>query len=174
MFELLVALAIFVGAAGVIVGTLHTTIANLERHRDEQAAADIARNKMSEIEAGLTSIEDVHDQLFDLRPSIIGTTGQGGGNRGSDVSTFDEDNLEPGRWRIEIHRERSRFEGLSLITLRVYDTQLSSVDSNDTFADNATCTLRQLIRIHTAGDLGEREIFQQDEVVDTRRGANGS
>ena len=59
LLELLVALAIFVIAATTLLGTFGDVLASIGRDTTTARAVDLARTRMSEIEAGLITVEDL-------------------------------------------------------------------------------------------------------------------
>jgi len=119
LLELLIALAILVAAGGTIIGSISMVTTGLTRQRNHSIALDIAISKMAMLEAGLTTVERLNDTY--VNPSAVRTE-----TRQGDAATFDDETATlQGRWRLEVTSERSRFTGLSLVSIRVIDTKIS-------------------------------------------------
>jgi len=95
LLELLVALAVFAVAAVALLGVFGDLGAVVERDESTARAVDLARTRLSEIEAGLIAVED-------LRPDAA---------RAGPMDEF----------VTEAVLSRSAFEGLSLVEIRVID-----------------------------------------------------
>ncbi len=152
LLEVLIALSIFVGAAGVALAALSSIRLELRKQEDRRAAIDVAISRLVELEAGITTVERLNDAEYDSAEESFNATG--------DVE-FDEREVGPKRWRIEVMTEASRFEGLTLVTLRVYDTQRALSEREE----RPTVTLYQLIRLERGG-AGEPADFEEAEVPD--------
>lgn len=98
LLELLVALAVFIVAATTLLAAFGSVAESDARDSTMALAVDLARSRMSEIEAGLISPED-------LRPD----SGRGEAVDGS------------GALLAEAVIARSGFPGLSLVEIRVYE-----------------------------------------------------
>lgn len=194
LLEIMVALAIFVGAGAVVLGSVININRSLAASRDRQVAIDIARSKMAELEAGITTAERLNDQFvsrlvepLDTRGDVdsMAAFGEDGGEVSGDfpgfgvsrdeaarsaVRTFDADDgfdLEAAaggdpaatRWRVEVSTEASRFETLSVVTIRVFDTQAG--DDPDVGVE--VYVLRQLVRLSGSDEDTE---YERDEIVE--------
>lgn len=142
LFEVLVSMALFVGAASFVLGALRDAQASLVRAERQSFAADLARTRMAEIELGLVSLADLRAE--GAGPDLIGSL-----------------ELERGEldgWSIAVETERTEYTGLSLVVLSVYP-----VDENGRVSDDASplVELRQLMAL---GDEDVEE-FEQDEML---------
>ena len=90
LFEVVLSVALFGGAALFALSAARNTLASLERMRLQQAAIDLAKSKMAELEAGLITVSDLRDSAGD-------------------------DDL----WTFDAHTSRTEFTDLSLIELTV-------------------------------------------------------
>ena len=90
MFEVVLSVALFGGAALFALSAARNTLASLERMRLQQAAIDLAKSKMAELEAGLITVSDLRDSAGD-------------------------DDL----WTFDAHTSRTEFTDLLLIELTV-------------------------------------------------------
>lgn len=99
LFELLVALAIFVVAATTLLGTFGDVVASIDRDTTTARAVDLARTRMSELEVGLLTIEDLRADSERVE------------SRGDQGLT------------LEATVSRSAYPGLSLVELRVFDAR---------------------------------------------------
>ena len=137
LLELLVALAIFVVAATTLLATFGDVIASLDRGAVQSRAVDLARTRMSEIEAGLVATEDLRSEGRS-RPAAAG-----GGSSRDRGEVRDPDGLF-----VETSVTMNEFPNLSLVEIRVYDGVRSA----------ARFTLRQLVELprqRSAADLGD-------------------
>ena len=145
LLELLIALAIFVGAASVILAATTQVGRGLALARDRQIALEIALSCVAELEAGLTAVERLHDSVVDVAAFSDDEIDVGVGEETIDVD---------GRWRLEVDTQRSRFEGLSIVTLRVFNARDGS----------EAAVLRQLVRLGSTGSGGED--FESDPLTE--------
>ena len=127
LLEVVLAIALFAGAAAFALASVRSVFNTLEQARLLQEAIDLARSKMSELEAGLIT-------LADLR-----------GNDPQQIGSFDlrgdwQDDEFP--WQIDVATQRSEFTGLSLVELTVI--------RNDPHEQPTRYTLRQLISLREA------------------------
>lgn len=143
LFEILVALAIFVAAGLLTMQVMQNAYRSILDTGDRQLAVDIARSKMAELEAGIIDItrmrSDIIMELGSIE-SIIDESRPGG--------VPDEE-----LWRLEVDTQRSEYDGLTLVILHV----VRGFDDNE-----LRVTLRQLMRLRE----GPVEEFEQDEMMD--------
>lgn len=152
LFELLLSIALFVGAGSFVLGSLKSVFQRLERTAQSQFALDLARSKLAELELGLVTINDLHEEVVEGLGS---------------VETFEPPvtagPFDPPEWVVDVETERSSFRGLTLVTVRV---RLETFDqAPGTFAgstDEALATIRQLVRLH-GEDADE---FLEDDLLD--------
>jgi len=145
LLELLIALAIFVVAATTLLGTFSDVVASIGRDTTTARAVDLARSRMSELEAGLTTIEDLRAEA---------------GRRGADVGgRAHADESEPRGAQgliVDASITRSAYPGLTLVELRVFDATGSA----------PRFTLRQLVALPS-----ERRVEQSIEQAGMNDGA---
>ena len=109
LFEVLLSIAIFTGAAMFTLRAVNQGLRDLDRTRREAQALDLARTTLAQLEAGLIDLADLHEgEPMDM-------SGSGGGS-----GAFDEMADQP-RWTIETETVRTEFEGLSLLVLTVFE-----------------------------------------------------
>lgn len=104
LLECVVALAILVSVSMVLVGTATRAVDAMQRARQTEQAADLARTTLTQIELGLLPLERA--------------TGPVEPWRDDGDATFDDDLVEETGWRLETTSEPSPFEGLTLVTVR--------------------------------------------------------
>lgn len=149
LLELMLALALFVGAAALCLTATRSLFAALDRADRRQWAIDLARSKMAELDAGLVSL-----------PALRGEwSGAVGSHRPRDLSP-DEPAAET-RWRFDVRTQRSAFDGLTLIELTVSEVPGEAVATGEDPA-LVSYTLRQLVALREAS-AGE---FETDELLE--------
>lgn len=145
LFELLIAISIFVVTASLTLSALRNGHAGLGRAHQEQLAIDIARSRLSELESGARSLTNLRTGALERIGSIdlaeYPATGTGVRR---DLS----------RWHVELETERSPYQGLTLVTITVY--------APDDTARARGYTLRQLIRVRDADSVE----FEEDEIME--------
>jgi len=94
LFEMLLSLSLFAGAAAFTLAAVRSAFHTLDQTRRRQEAVDLARSRMGELEAGLIS-------LADLR----------GGARDSRIEG----------WTFDIKSSRTSFRDLTLVELTVHE-----------------------------------------------------
>lgn len=142
LLELLVALAMFAGAAALTLSIVGNSVTALGRLHERQLAMDVARSKMAELEAGLININD----LLDGPIESIGSIDLHDFNAGPPVSG-------PGSWRIEASTEITPWRGLTLAEVRVYTSDEATTPA---------VTLRRLLRLREA----PVEEYEEDEMLE--------
>lgn len=142
LMELLVSMAIFVGAAMLTLSVVQSSYENLFRAHQRQFAVDLARSKMAELEAGLIGVADLSNELVDQIGSI---------ELFDALSPLSDPAAE--EWLIDIQTQRTEFAGLTLVELSVFHG-----DDPDT----ALATLRQLVQLRDA--LFEE--YEEDELLE--------
>jgi len=142
LLEVVLSISLFAGAAAFTLASVRSVFQTLERARLLQEAIDLARSKMSELEAGLITISDLPGSEF------------------QQIGSFDRRKAETEvefAWQFEVQSQRSEFTGLSLVELTV--TQTGAVTQPMTY------TLRQLVSLR---DEDEAEF---EEELKTREGS---
>lgn len=148
LFEVLLAVALFAGAAAFSLGCVKSVFTALERTRREQEAVDVARSRMAELEAGLITLADLRGQAVDAIGSM---TDQGSASIGADSAA---------RWIVDVKTQRTEFTGLSLVELTVREDASRGGANED---DLMSFTLRQLMPLRR----GDAEEYQADELTES-------
>ena len=143
LFEVLLSIALFVGAAAFAFSATRNVFSGLDRTYREQQAADLARSKLAELEAGLIG-------LGDLRGEPIRSVGS--------IESYVDDEWRDGaaapRWIVEADTQRTEHTGLTLVEITVSET----TDSDQAVA----YTLRTLMRLRDTRD----EEYEEDDLLD--------
>lgn len=146
LFEVMLALALFVGAAAFTLAAVQSVTHTLDRTRREQEAVDLARSKMAELEAGLTT--------------AAGLRGESDNVAAGDASASDVDEaVAPSRWRVDVAVNRSEFTNLSLVELTVIEN--ISPEAEAAGENPMRYTLRQLVALRE--DAGKA--FEDDAIM---------
>ncbi|UCD76492.1 MAG: hypothetical protein JSV91_06120 [Phycisphaerales bacterium] len=157
LLEILVSIAIFVGAATFALRAVTSVINALDRSRREAYAVDLARSKLAELEADLITLADLRGEGREA----VGSLAEAG---------FDESSLyEIGarQWVFDVTTTRSEFTGLSLIELTVTE---EPVDEFAGAENPVSFTLRQLIRLREEAE----EEYEMDDMLRGLPGAGDS
>ncbi|HWB19329.1 MAG TPA: hypothetical protein VG711_03440 [Phycisphaerales bacterium] len=94
LFEVLVSLAIFAGAAMYVLTTIQGSLQSLDRDRQMLRAMDAARSRMSTLESGAVTLSDLRE----------GSTETADG------------------WTIDVRTNRTEYSGLLLVEVHVSET----------------------------------------------------
>ena len=151
LLEVLVSLALFVGAAAFALGATRSVLSSIDRARREAMAIDLARAKMAELEAGLIT-------LSDLREASSGVDAVGSFDEFMGEETYDRPSATPG-WIIDVSSERSGFTGLTLVELTVSEDVPEPTEEDVRLI---SYTLRQLVALRD--EVGEEE-YETDEML---------
>lgn len=156
LLEMLLALGLFVVAALTISAAVDRGSGSIIRQRDLLRAGDLARSAMARLEAGLATPETLS--------GAVPAWGMGDEMEGEAIASvegiaFDEDADESG-WEIEVEREASEFEGLSVV--RVTARRVDS-ESGDVLVEH---TLHQLVRLI---EEGAEIAGEEDELAEAAR-----
>lgn len=144
LFEVMLAIAIFTGAAMFTLRAVSHGLRELDRTTKQAQAVDMARTTFAQLEAGLVD-------LADLR--------QGDPPAEDRARSFDEAGDQP-RWTIETETVPTEYEGLQLVELTVRE-ELGDGFGAEPDSEGVSFTLRQLIRLSPM----ESEPFEEDEMV---------
>ncbi|MEM7623145.1 MAG: hypothetical protein AAF235_08055 [Planctomycetota bacterium] len=178
LLEVLLALAVFVGASLTLTRVLSLTLSAMRTAADEQRATDIARTALSLIEIGAARPETLDgpaDPMLLGSPESASGTGFGsslGSDLGSDLGSglgsglgsdlggvtpagIGQPMLGESGWDVSFETERSAYPGLTLLAV--------TVSSAEGSPRPVTVTLFELVRLGDAADgaglnggLGER------------------
>ncbi|MBM4112005.1 MAG: hypothetical protein FJ253_01325 [Phycisphaerae bacterium] len=123
LLELLVALAVLVLAASILLSAFGDVDASIDRDRLVSRAADLARTRMSELEAGLVAAEDLRAGSAGGSSGATARGGRDGGGGGARAAASAGSNGAAPRdgqeFEVDAVLSRSAFEGLTIVELRV-------------------------------------------------------
>lgn len=141
LLEVLIALAVFVGAGLAIISVLEQSLSAMSRMRDARQASDLAASAMARLEAGIDTPETLDGEVPAWEDQ-------------SDGSTL----VAPagGRWEIDVRTDTSQFPGVIRVTVEAI--KYSSDEGSD--AVRASWKLSQLIR----GEAAPTENAAVDEI----------
>jgi len=129
LFEVMLALTIFVGAGTAILAVVGQSTASLRATRDRQQAVDLARSAMAELEAGIKTADVLSGPVAMWRDEL---DSQG-------------DEFEESGWELRVRTEPTTFDGLTLVIVTAARVGVAD-ESPGSF------TLRQLVRLSSAGE----------------------
>lgn len=141
LLEVLVSLALFVGAALAILRATSQAANSIDRAAILQRAVDLATSRMAELESGLIGEGDLRNDLDEPRPEF---------------GAFLDEPAER-RLRVESSTERTPWDGLSLVELRVLDAEQVAPDGGA----RVLFTLRRIVRLRE----GAAEAYESDEML---------
>ncbi len=153
LFEIMLSIAIFAGAALFTLRAVSNALVAFDRSARKQQAMDVARSTLAELEVGLITIADLRDRAErDLSRDA---------GRGRDRLRAQGD--QP-HWVIEIETERTEYTDLTMVALSVLES--SGEDAIGFDEDNAiSISLRQLMALPTASPRVPRP-YREDELVE--------
>lgn len=153
LLEMLIAMALFVGAASML-SQMQTSIADsLERARLTMEATDLARKALAELEAGIITVPD-------LRTAHLRTE-QSTSRQDRRIGT--EDITQPSPWQVTVRTQRTEYAGLTLVELTMTHAEDAGRETvardfapeTPANADDISITIRQLMRLRR--DSGDDE-----------------
>jgi hypothetical protein len=109
LFEMVLALALFVAGAAMLSQVQTSVAQSLERARLSTQATDLATKALAELEAGIITLAD----LRTMRLRTERSTGRM--ERRVDVEDIDQ----PSPWTLSVRTERSPYSGLTLVEVTV-------------------------------------------------------
>jgi hypothetical protein len=145
LFETLIALAIFIGAAGLALRASNQALRRVDVRARTQQALDFGLAKLAELDAGLIT-------LTDLRGDDIDGIGS--------MDFADVDDMELPPWDIDIRTQRTTFGDLSLVQLTIREREPDAGWGDD--QRPIEVTVRELITLRE----GEVELYEVDELMD--------
>ena len=156
LIEVVLAVALFVGAAGFTLGAMRSVFNAMNREDRRLLAVDLARSLLAELETGMINLSDLRG-IIDGR---IGSLRDSPGTMSANSDSGESGQPQP-LWRVEVHTERSRFPGLSLVELTVRETR-EQRELDDESGEMISVTLRQLMPLREAAP----EEYKQDELIE--------
>ena len=153
LFEIMLSIAIFAGAALFTLRAVSNAVVAFDRSARRQQAMDVARSTLAELEVGLITIADLRDRAeWDLSRDA---------GQGRDRLRAQGD--QP-HWVIEIETELTEYTDLTLVALSVRES--SGEDAVGFDEENAiSITLRQLMALQSDSSLDPRP-YREDELVE--------
>jgi hypothetical protein len=150
LFEVVLSIALFAGAAAFALGTVRSAFVKLDQTQRKQQAIDLARSKLAELEAGLISLADLRGGASQQGMLTSGESRADALKPHSGPSATD--------WAFDVEVHRAPFAELSLVVLTVRET-VAGLDSAES-AENVSYTLRQLVKLR---DIEPNE-YASDEI----------
>jgi hypothetical protein len=143
LFEIVLAVALFAGAAAYTLASVRSVFSTLDQTRRRQGAVDLARSKLAELEAGLINIAD-------LRSGLGATT--------IDLAEQQQNLRKAGQpsWTFALKTSRTEFTGLSLVELTVRE------DASGDESGTVSYTLRQLMPLREI----DPEAYERDDLLE--------
>ena len=153
LFEIMLSIAIFAGAALFTLRAVSNALVAFDRSARRQQAMDVARSTLAELEVGLITIADLRDRAeWDLSRDA---------NQGRDRLRTQSDQSH---WVIEIETELTEYTDLTLVALSVRKS--SGEDAAGFDEENAiSITLRQLMALQTETSSAPQP-YREDELVE--------
>jgi hypothetical protein len=152
LFEIVLSVAIFVGAATFVLAASRNVVDALDRAQREQEAMDIARSKLAEIEAGLTVVADLRDGRLDRVGSIE-----------LEPLRLRRDDTTTPPWTIDVQTGRTDYADLTLVEITVAEDVPGLPGMIEPGAPTPiSVTLRQLIRLRE----DDPELFETDDLLE--------
>jgi len=139
LFEVLLSIAIFAGAALFTLRAVRQGIGSLDRRQREARALDLAHTAMSLLEAGLIDLADLREG----DPAVLAEA------LGDQPKRF-EDDPTIATWTIDAETRPTEFTGLTLVIVTVSDAGGGDpvASPNDEAGGGiVTVTMRQLLRL---------------------------
>jgi len=143
LLEVLISLALFAGAAAFALRAASQALTRIDRARSQARAMDVARSRLSELEAGLVSLRTITGD--DGRVEQIGSR-----DWRDQPSSWDA-------WEVSVRVARTEDSGLSLVTITV--TNEGSVAAS---ADAVTIVLSEIVRISRE----DAEEFEENDLLE--------
>ncbi|MEM7227870.1 MAG: hypothetical protein AAF432_03555 [Planctomycetota bacterium] len=145
LFETLVALAIFIAASGFALRASRQAQDQVERRVRTQLALDFGLAKLAELDAGLTSLNDLRSDEVDA----IGS-----------MEFEDDPTVEPVPFNIDIQTQRSPYGNLSVVQLTVTEREPDGGWGAE--QRPVSVTVRELIALRD----GEADEYEVDELLE--------
>jgi hypothetical protein len=152
LFEVLLSIAIFTGAALFTLRAVRQGITGLDQRQREARALDLAGTALAMLEAGLIDLADLREGDPAMLAEALG-----------DQPKRFEDGPMAAAWLIDADTQPTEFAGLTLVSVTVTDRSggdaMRSAGPDDIGV--VTITLRQLMRLAPL----EAPPYEEDELV---------
>ena len=147
LLEVVLSVVLFVGAASFCLAATSSLFGTLERIDRRQRVIDLARSKLTELEAGQVA-------LGELRGEWSGAVG----------SRLEDEDLElqprGPAWEIDVETSPSEFRGLTLVELTV--SEITDETGPEDAGTGVSFTLRQLMALREA----DPEAYVTDDLLE--------
>ncbi|GAB4548234.1 MAG: hypothetical protein Tsb0013_08660 [Phycisphaerales bacterium] len=110
LIEMVIAIALFVGAGLIVTGAMRNGLGNAIRAQDRERAADIAASAFARVEAGLATVEEIDGPVPPFEDPDA-------------VENFADLLPPPSGWIIEAESDRSGFGALTRLTVTASRTR---------------------------------------------------
>ena len=144
LLEMMIALAIFVGTAFVVLGSIGQGISAVQRTRERARAVDLARSTMAKLEAGLGTATNLSGPVPAWQASDEPADGADQFDENA-VAGFADAPAPPTLWEVEVSTIPGQFPGLTHVAVTVVKH-----DAPDSDGVAISFTLHQLVRLATA------------------------
>lgn len=141
LLEVLIAIAIFVGAGLAILGAAMRGERAVRRVREQEQAADLVRSALSAIEAGLATPQNV--------ATLVRSAPGAGPRLVLDAEGMIDAGGGEGAWTLDVQAEPSAVTGLSLVTVRASKGEVES--------PTTSFSMKQLVRLTSESQEGPGE-----------------
>ena len=146
LLEMMIALAIFVGTAFVVLGSIRQGISAVQRTRERARAVDLARSTMAKLEAGLGTATNLSGPVPAWQASDASADADGAAPFDENAAAgFADAPAPPTLWEVEVSTLPGQFPGLTHVAVTVV--------KHDAPGSNGVAisfTLHQLVRLATA------------------------
>lgn len=149
LLEVMLSLALFVGAASFCLAAMRSLFGAMERIDRRQRVVDLARSKLAELEAGQVT-------LGELRGEWSGAVG----SRPED-QTLDVESSSP-VWEFAVETSPTQFAGLSLVELTVREITAEAGAAGEGGGVADSFTLRQFMALRET----DTEAYEADEMIE--------
>jgi type II secretory pathway pseudopilin PulG len=136
LFEVIIAISLFVMAAITMLGAMSRAAAAVQRTRDEERAADLARSAIAMMEAGLASPESLNGPVSPAKAALGLAASEDALDSGSGAMT-----MAASEWELEIQTEQTEWDGLTRVSVRAIKRATGGT------GERASYTLHQLVRL---------------------------
>lgn len=159
LFEVIIAISLFVMAAITMLGSMSRAAAAVQRTRDEERAADLARSAVAMMEAGLASPESLDGPVSAAKAALGLAAGDDSLDAGAGMIASG-----PTEWELEIATEPTSWDGLTRVSVKAIKRAAGGG------REKASYTLYQLVRL---SELAQDKAGEADDLGGTLPGVGG-
>lgn len=143
LLEVMIAIALFIGAGAFTLGAVNNTLNAIMYNQRQAMAVDIARSKLAELEAGLIDVADLREAdgtaIGSIAPSQLGDA----------AATL---------WEFDVRTTPTEYGNLSLVELTITESPDDPTVDPDSLV---SYTIRQLIELRPDDDAA----FEEDDLL---------